>query len=192
MVELAALTIGLQRVQFDGFKGDFFDGFRALFLDLFGGGLEFTIDGYVGVLVEAGIGLHTGFGLSAAFEDAEIVVQEAEMPLETGTGGVVLQGMSSALRLFDEFAVCYAGCRPSLGEMGGIELVETAKTRNTADDDVLAVFWTLLVGIHHSAVVIDAINGLEVAYSVGVECRNLGRRDEMVDGFVQTDNCACF
>ena len=44
--------------------------------------------------------------------------------------------------------------------MVGIELVETAKTRNTADDDVLAVFLALLVGVHHAAVIIDAINGV--------------------------------
>jgi hypothetical protein len=41
-----------------------------------------------------------------------------------------------------------------------IELVEAAKTRNTADDDVLAVFLAYFVGIHHSAVIIDAINGV--------------------------------
>ena len=44
--------------------------------------------------------------------------------------------------------------------MVGIELVETTKTRDTADDDVLAVFLTFLVGVHHSAVIIDAINGI--------------------------------
>ena len=44
--------------------------------------------------------------------------------------------------------------------MVGVELVQAAKTRNTADDDVLAVFLALLVGVHHSAVIIDAINGV--------------------------------
>ena len=192
MVELAALTIGLQRVQFDGFKGDFFDGFRALFLDLFGGGLEFTIDGYVGVLVEAGIGLHAGFRLFAAFEDFEIMVQEAEMPLEAGTGCVVFEGVGLALSLFDEFAVSYAGCRPSLWEMVGIELEDFTIARITANDDVFAAFIAVFEVVHGTTEVFDAHDGLEVAYSVGVECRNLGRRDEMVDGFVQTDNCACF
>ena len=41
-----------------------------------------------------------------------------------------------------------------------IELVQTAETRYTADDDVLAVFFTFLVGIHDAAVVIDAVNGV--------------------------------
>ena len=72
----------------------------------------------------------------------------------------MFEGVSELLGGFDEVAVSYAGCRPRLGEMVGIELVKTAKTRNTADDDVFAVFLTLLVGIHHSAVVIDAINGV--------------------------------
>ena len=88
------------KTEVDGLEGDGFDGARLcavtqsrertkIYFDgcicgLFGGGvcsflggLEFTIDGYVGILVEAGIGLHTGFRLFAAFEDAEVVVEEA-------------------------------------------------------------------------------------------------------------------
>ena len=66
---------GMDRIQaeVDGLEGDGF----CRFFGWFGGSLELTIDGYVGILVEAGIGLHTGFRLFAAFEDAEVVVEEA-------------------------------------------------------------------------------------------------------------------
>ena len=61
------------QAEVDGLEGDGF----CRFFGLFGGSLELTIDGDVCVLVEAGIGLHTGFRLFAAFEDAEVVVEEA-------------------------------------------------------------------------------------------------------------------
>ncbi len=56
-----------------GLEGDGF----CRFFGLFGGSLELTIDGDVGILVEARIGLHAWFRLFAAFEDAEVVVEEA-------------------------------------------------------------------------------------------------------------------
>ena len=183
VAELSALTLNRERTKI------YVDG---RFLGLFSGSLEFTIDGYVGILVEAGIGLHTGFGLFAAFEDFEIVVEEAEMPLEAGTGCVVFEGVGLALSLFDEFAVSNAGCRPGLGEMVGVELENFVITRITANDDVFAAFIAVFGGVHGTAEVFDAHGGLEVAYSTGVEGRNLGRRDEMVDGLIQTENCACF
>ena len=127
---------------------------------LLGGGFEVSIDGDIDVLIEAGIRFETGFGLGTAFDNVEIMMKETESPFDAFRRVVVFEGVSEFLGGFDEFAVSYAGCRPSLGEMVGIELVETTKTRHTADDDVLAVFLTLLVGIHHSTVVIDAINGV--------------------------------
>ena len=87
-------------------------------------------------------------------------MEETESPFNAFRRVVVFEGVSEFLSGFDEFAVSYAGCRPSLGEMVGIELVETTKTRHTADDDVFAVLLAYFVGIHHSAVVIDAINGI--------------------------------
>ena len=62
---------------------------------LFGlaGGLEFAVDGNVGVLVETGVAFETGFGLGAAYANGEVMLEETELPLETGTGGVVLEGM---------------------------------------------------------------------------------------------------
>ena len=125
-----------------------------------GGGFEVAVDRDVDVLIKAGIRLETGFRLGTTFDYMEIMVEETKSPFDAFRRVVVFEGVSEFLGGFDELAVSYAGCRPSLGEMVRIELVETAKTRHTADDDVLAVFLTLLVGIHHSAVVIDAINGV--------------------------------
>ena len=187
---LCALTLSRERtkIYIDGRFLCLFSGGVCSFL----GGLELAVDGYVGILVEAGIRLHTGFGLFAAFEDFEIVVQEAEMPLKAGTGCVVFEGVGLALGFFDQFAVGYAGCRPSLGEMVGVELEDFVLARVAAYDDVFATFIAVFEVVHGTAEVFDAHGGLEVAYSTGVERRNLGRRDEMVDGLIQTENCACF
>ena len=43
-------------------------------------GLEFAIDGHVNILIEAGIGFESRFRLGSAFEDAEIVLEEAYSP----------------------------------------------------------------------------------------------------------------
>ena len=127
---------------------------------LLGGGFEVAVDGDVDVLIETGIGFETGFRFGATFNDMEIMMEETESPFDAFRGVVVFEGMSEFLGGFDEFAVSYAGCRPRLGKMVGVELVQATKTRHTADDNVLAVFLTLLVGVHHSAVVIDAVNGI--------------------------------
>ena len=124
------------------------------------GGFEVAVDGDVNVLIETGIRLETGFRFGTTFDDVEIMMEETKSPFDAFRRVVVFEGVSEFLSGFDEFAVSYTGCRPRLGEMVRIELMETTKTRHTADDDVLAVFLTLLVGIHHSAVVIDAINGV--------------------------------
>ncbi len=136
---------------------------------LLGSGLELAVDGYVGVLVEAGIGLHAGFGLLAAFEDLEVVVQEAEMPLEAGTRGVVFEGVGLALSFFDEFAVGYTGSRPSLGKVVGVELEDFVLARIAAHNDMFAAFIAVFDVIHGTTEVFDAHGGLEVAYSTGVE-----------------------
>ena len=125
-----------------------------------GGGFEVAVDGDVDVLIETGIGFETGFRFGATFDDVEIMMEETKSPFDAFRRVVVFEGVSEFLGGFDEFAVSYTGCRPSLGEMVGIELMETAKTRDTADDDVLAVFLAYFVGVHHAAVVIDAINGV--------------------------------
>ena len=125
-----------------------------------GGGFEVAVDRDVDVLIETGIRLETGFRLGTTFDDMEIMMEETESPFDAFQRVVVFESVSEFLGCFDEFAVSYAGCRPSLGEMVRIELVQAAKTRHTTDDDVLAVLLALLVGVHHSAVIIDAINGV--------------------------------
>ena len=130
------------------------------FYGLLGGGFEVAVDGDVDVLIETSIRFETGFRLGASFDDVEIMMEETESPFDAFRRVIVFEGVSEFLGGFDEFAVSNTGCRPSLGEMVGIELVQAAKTRYTTDDDVLAVFLAYLVGIHHSAVIIDAINGV--------------------------------
>ena len=136
-----------------GIKGSSFCGFL-------GGGFEVAIDADVNVLIETGIGLETGFRFGTTFDDVEIMMEETKSPFDAFRRVVVFEGMSEFLGGFDEFAVSDAGCRPSLGKMVGIELVQAAKTRHTADDDVLAVFLAFLVGVHHATVIIDAVNGI--------------------------------
>ena len=53
-------------------------------------GLEFAIDGDVNILIEAGIGFESRFRLGSAFEDAEIVIEEAYSPFVGFRGMVVL------------------------------------------------------------------------------------------------------
>ena len=130
------------------------------FLSGCNGGFEVAVDGDVDVLIEAGIRLETGFRFGATFDYMEIMMEETESPFDAFRRVVVFEGVSEFLGGFDEFAVSYAGRRPSLGEMVRIELVQATKTRHTTNDDVFAVFLAFLVGVHHAAVVIDAINGI--------------------------------
>ena len=121
-------------------------------------GLELAVDGDVGILVETGIGFETRFGLVSAFENTVVVLEETDSPFDAGMGVVVLQGVGLTLGFFDEFAVGYTAGRPGLGEMVGVELVETFEARCTADNDVFAVFVTLFVGVHDTAVDFDIVN----------------------------------
>ena len=50
------------------------------------GSLELAVDGDVGILIETGVTLHPGFGSSAAFDDREIMVKEAETPFKGFAG----------------------------------------------------------------------------------------------------------
>ena len=152
---------GTERTRVNGHEGNVLgrsDGLSGC--SILGGRFEVAENGDVNVLVETGIRLETGFGFGTTFYYMEIMMEETDSPFNAVSGVVVFDGMSELLCGFDEFAVSYAGCRPSLGEMVGVELVQAAKTRDTADDDVLAVFLAYFVGVHHAAVVIDAINGV--------------------------------
>ena len=86
------------------FEGDFF----GLLL----GGFEFAVDSHVGVLIEIGIGFHARFGLGAASNDIEIVLEETDTPFEGIKRVIMFECVRTALRLFDEFAVSDAGGRP--------------------------------------------------------------------------------
>ena len=71
------------------------------------GGLEFTIDGNVSVLIETGVALHARFGGGSASDYTEIMGKEPQAPLK-GCGRVVMfECMCLTLCEFDEFAVCY-------------------------------------------------------------------------------------
>ena len=89
--------------------------------------MEFAVDGYVGILVETGIGFESGFGCSTAFNDGEIMLEETDTPFDANRGIVMFQGMSLALGKFDEFAVSYAGFGPMCRKMVSVELEEVKR-----------------------------------------------------------------
>ena len=133
------------------------------------GGFEFAVDRDVSVLIKTGIGFHAVFGGGAAFDYTEIMTEETKAPFEGSKGMVVLESMGDLLGGFDEVAVLYAGCGPSLGEMVGVELVEfAAPARSTADDDVFVVMAAFLTGVHDSIIHIDAERELQIANSASV------------------------
>ena len=101
--------------------------------------MEFAVDGNVGILIETGVAFEARFGLGVSFDFGEVMLEETDMPLQAGTGGVVLKGVGLALGEFDELAVGYAGIGPMGREMVRIELEETvSEARHTANDDMLA------------------------------------------------------
>ena len=156
------------------------------------GGLELAVDGDVGVLVETGVGFEAGFGSSAAFDDREIMVKEAETPFEGFAGMSMLQSVGLALGLLDKFTICYAGCRPGLWEMVGIELEKAVGVRHPADNDVLFVSATCFDGIHCAPVGFVEGYRHKIAHSPDTRC-GIGReRDVMVNNATQTHLNACF
>ena len=145
------------------------------------GSLELAVDGDVGVLVETGVGFEAGFGRSTTFDNREIMVKEAESPFEGFAGMSMLQSVGLALCLLDEFTICYAGCRPGLREMVGIELEKALGIRHSADNDVLFVAATCFDGIHRAPV--GFIEGYrhKIAHSSGARCGMGRERDVMVN-----------
>ena len=130
-----------------GLEGNILRGwlmFESFLLSCF----EFAVDGNVGILIEAGIGFETWFGLGSAFDYTEIMAEETYTPFKGCEGVIMLEGMSEFLGRFDEITVSYAGSRPSLGKMVRIELKKVSSTaRNTADDDVFLVAECFFDGI---------------------------------------------
>ena len=141
--------------------------------------LEFTIDGDIDKLVETGIRFHTGCGFGAAFEDVIIVHEEADPPLNGLEGGFVFESMGLSLGLFDEFAVCYASVRPSLGEMVDVGLQETRVFRAFANDETFFEVLSLFDGVHGAIEAVDAYNGHEIEHSAGSRSR-IGRESDII------------
>ena len=145
------------------------------------GGLELAVDGDVGILIETGVGFEAGFGSSAAFDNGEIMVKEAESPFEGFAGMSMLQSVGLSLGLLDEFAIRNAGCRPGLREMVGIELEKALGIRHSTDNDVLFVTATCFDGVHSAPVGFVEGYRHKIAHSSGAR-RGIGReRDVMVN-----------
>ena len=156
------------------------------------GGLEGTIDGDVGVLIETGIGFEAGFGLLVGFEDVEIMVEETDSPFEGFHRMVAFEGMCLALGFFDEFTIRYTGSGPMCGKMVGIEFEEARTVTGRADDDMFAVFVPFLDGVHGTPEAVDADTGTKIAHASGVRS-GIGRKiDESGNCGRQTGNYACF
>ena len=150
------------------------------FFGFLGRGFEFAVDGDVGILVEARIRFHAQFGFLAASTDTEIVLEEADVPFDGREGMVAFEGVCTALRLFDEFAVCYASGRPCFRKMVGVEL-EDCGARNTADDDVFFVSAAIFDGVHRTPESVITLYRLKIAHSASVGSGNLRRRDKAAD-----------
>ena len=161
-------------------------------LDFLSGGFEVAINADVSVLVETGIRLETGFWLGSAFENTVIVLEETDSPFNAGKRMIMFEGVGKFLGTFDELAVCYASCRPGLGEMVGIELEERRFATVTADNDVLFEMATFFEGIYLSTEEFALFVGHKIANSAsgraGNEC---GRSKDRTCCF-QTQNCLCF
>ena len=155
-------------------------------------GLELAVDGNVGILVEMGIGLEAGFGLGSAFDHGEIMVEEPNAPFEGFGRMSVLKSMGLALGLLDEFTIRYAGSRPSLGEMVGIELEKAFGVRHSADHDVFFVTAAFFDHIHCSPEGFVEGYRHKIAHASGARC-GIGReRDIMVNNASHTQLNACF
>ena len=116
---------------------------------------EFAVDGDVGILIETGVAFEAGFGFLSLPEDAKIMPEEAYTPFDTDVRVVMFKHMCALLSKFDEFAVSYAGSRPCLREMVGIEMEEAFVARTAADDDMFVVFLTFFDRIHGTEIGID-------------------------------------
>ena len=79
---IAADSIRLKRTLFYRFESDYFGSLSGLLLS----SIELAENSHVGILVEAGIRLHAGFGLGAAFDHVVIVMPEAETPFKRFAG----------------------------------------------------------------------------------------------------------
>ena len=156
------------------------------------GGFEVAIDADVDVLIEAGVRFEAGFGLLVGLENTEIMLEEADSPFEGFASVGMFQSMGTALGEFDDFAVGYAGLRPGLGEVVGIELEHAGTVGTTTDNNMFAAFVALFEFIHSAPEGIIARNRHEIAHSFGVNRSGRREFDEGCTSARQTDHYRCF
>ena len=179
----------------DGDEGDFFGKaclFGSCLSGLAFGCLKLTIDGYVSILIETGIGFHAWFGLFAAFEDGKVMMPEPKAPFECFPCMCMLEVMGHALCAFDEFPVGHAGLGPMSGEMVGIELEKFFVLRGPADDDVFAVMTRFFGGIHDTTICINAFYERKIAHSAGSRGGIGRKKDVLGNNLIQTGNNLSF
>ena len=128
-------------------------------------GLQLAVDSDVGILVETGVGFHARFRLCAAFENPVIVFEKAHAPFEGFEGMVVFEGVSLSLRLFDEFAVCYAGFGPMGRKMVGVEFEEPRTEAGGADDDAFFAGASFFPRVHRTPQGFHSHAGMEVVHT---------------------------
>ena len=140
-------------------------------------GFEVAVDGNEDILVETGITTRAGFGVKAASEDTEIMLEETKSPFE-GYGGVVMfEGMSTTLGLFDKLAIGYTSCRPGLGKMVGIELNKAVMFGSHASYDMFVVFATFFEGVDFSAISGIHADETEIAHTTSARSGFGRKRD---------------
>jgi len=132
------------------------------------GGVEVAEDGDVGILVETGIWLKTGFGVHATAEDAEIMPEEADAVFKAGAGEVMLEVMGTTAGHGLHGTVVLAGLGPAGWEMVGIEFVVALTVTRRADNDAFAALAALMGIIDGTAYPIEEIDGFEIGYRFGV------------------------
>ena len=143
-------------------------------------------------MIETRVRFEAGFGLLAGFENTEIVLEEADSPFDTYVGIVGLKGMGSALRHFDDLAVGYAGSRPGLGEMVGIELKQAGTLGTMTDNDMFAAFLAGFEVIHGAPEGVVEFVGHKIAHSLGINGSVRRKLDESRKRAFQIVNYRCF
>lgn len=101
----------------------------------------------------------------------EILLKEPYSPFECRKGVIALDLVREPLRLFDELTVVYASLRPVLRMAADVEFVKSWTMPRRAEDDVLAVMFGFLAGVHDSVGNFEGVAQLDIA-DVGRLCRS--------------------
>ena len=88
-----------------GFAGDY----GLMDSGFLGGRFELTEDGDIDIVIEPGIGFESGFGGGIAFDNGEIMAEEADFPRKGFRGTGLFEVVGEALSGFDAVTVRYAG-----------------------------------------------------------------------------------